>query len=159
MTLIRFCSRQNVVFQSICISMLSLFIWRCAPDNWNSDRRMTSWAGSEVYAQVISDLIFCNTNLLPLTIFNLKMEVSNLVAQHLLAGSLSCWWAISKAVDAATVVISDPSMALVTTGMGSHLLYSPSYDVYFDLFQPGNQNRKQANNKEALGNSDWSRTL
>lgn len=106
---------------------------------------------SEVYAQVISDLIFCTTNLPAINDLQLKDgEVSNLVAQHLLAEVYLADGQFQKAVDAATVVISDPSMALVTTRYGKSSTLFPSYDVYFDLFQPGNQNRKQANNKEAL---------
>ncbi len=63
-----------------------------------------------------------------------------------------------KAEDAATAVIGDPNMALMTArfgtrkdGIAANGIY-PAIpgDVYWDLFQPRNQNRKTAGNKEAL---------
>ncbi|MEO7989439.1 MAG: RagB/SusD family nutrient uptake outer membrane protein [Chryseolinea sp.] len=104
---------------------------------------------AEVYAQVISDLIFCTANL-PLITAVKDGEVSNLVAQHLLAEVYLADGQFQNAVDAATSVIDDPNTDLTINRYGSSASKWPSYDVYFDLFQPGNQNRIQANNKEAL---------
>jgi hypothetical protein len=54
-----------------------------------------------------------------------------------------------NAVTAASVVISDPNMALMTTRFGSRSTVTPG-DVYWDLFGRGNQNRKTAGNREAI---------
>lgn len=85
-------------------------------------------------------------------------KVSNLVAQHLLAETYIALNEYDKAIAAASVVISDPNMALMTQRFGSmkdqapqdrYLKFTEPGDVYWDLFRVGNQNRSSGN-KEAL---------
>lgn len=111
----------------------------------------------QVYAQIIQDLEFAAANLPAINDVN-DGEVSNLVAYHLLAEVCNSAKQYDKAEDAATAVITDPNMALMTTrfgtrkdGIAANGVYPAiAGDVYWDLFQPRNQNRKTAGNKEAL---------
>lgn len=106
---------------------------------------------AEILAQVITDLEFAATNLPPISGANgVKQdgEVSNLAAQHLLAEVYLATNQFQKAVTAASVVIDHPDTDLMTARFGSRSTFTPG-DVYFDLFQPRNQNRK-AGNREAL---------
>lgn len=102
----------------------------------------------EVYSQCISDLIFSTQNLPAITAVK-DGEVSNLAAYHLLAEVYLAAGQYQNAVDAATVVIDDVNTDLMTVRFGSRSTVTPG-DVYWDLFQRGNQNRKTANNKEAI---------
>jgi starch-binding outer membrane protein, SusD/RagB family len=102
----------------------------------------------EVYAQIIADLVFC-TQSLPAITDVADGEVSNLAAYHLLAEVYIAAGQYQNAVDAATVVIDDPNTDLMTTRFGSRSTVVPG-DVYWDLFQRRNQNRKTASNKEAI---------
>lgn len=76
-------------------------------------------------------------------------RVSNLVAQHLLAETYVALGKYTEAIAAASVVINDPNMALMTARFGKRISVVPG-DVFWDLFQRGNQNRKSSGNKEAL---------
>lgn len=102
----------------------------------------------EVYAAVIADLIFCTQNLPAITDVK-DGEVSTLAAYHLLAEVYLAAGQYQNAIDAATVVIDDPNTELMTTRFGSRSTVTPG-DVYWDLFQRGNQNRKTSGNKEAI---------
>lgn len=103
----------------------------------------------DVYKQVITDLVFATANLPGIKDVK-DGEVSNLAAQHLLSEVYIADGQYQKAVDAATAVISDPNMALMTSRFGSRKSETPG-DVYWDLFRRGNQNRKGAGqNKEAI---------
>jgi hypothetical protein len=102
----------------------------------------------EVYAQVIKDLEFAAANLPAISAVK-DGEISKPAAYHLLAEVYNTDGQYQKAVDAASAVISTPNMALMTSRFGSRVSVTPG-DVYWDLFQPKNQNRLSANNKEAI---------
>ncbi|QNA44209.1 RagB/SusD family nutrient uptake outer membrane protein [Lacibacter sediminis] len=102
----------------------------------------------EVLAFVIEDLKFAAANLPGISVVK-DGEVSNLVAQHLLSEVYLAAGQFQNAVDAATVVINDPATDLMTSRFGARSSVNPG-DVYWDLFQAKNQNRKSANNREGL---------
>lgn len=103
----------------------------------------------DVYKQVITDLEYAATNLPGIKDVR-DGEVSNLAAQHLLSEVYIADGQYQKAVDAATIVINDPNMALMTTRFGTRKSETPG-DVYWDMFRRGNQNRKGAGqNREAI---------
>lgn len=102
----------------------------------------------QVYAQVIQDLEFAMANLPSITDVA-DGQVSDLAAAHLLAEVANTAGQFQKAVDAATRVISNPNMALMTVRFGTRANENPG-DVYWDLFRRGNQNRRSANNREAI---------
>ncbi len=101
----------------------------------------------EVYAQIISDLVFCTQNLPAITAVR-DGEVSNLAAQHLLAEVYLADGQFQKAVDAASIVINDAATGLMSSRYGSRMSEVPG-DVYWDMFQAKNQNRA-GGNKEAI---------
>jgi len=107
----------------------------------------TRAARKEVYKQAIADLTFSARNLKAITAVK-DGEISNLAAQHLLAEVYLADGQHSKAVEAATAVIGDPSVALMTERFGSRTSVTPG-DVYWDLFQIKNQNRASGN-KEGI---------
>ncbi len=102
----------------------------------------------EVYAQVIQDLQFAAANLPSITDAR-DGEVSNLAAQHLLSEVYLADGQYQNAVTAATTVISNSNMSLMTTRFGSRATETPG-DVYWDLFRRNNQNRKTSGNREAI---------
>jgi len=108
----------------------------------------------EVYTQVIEDLVFAAANLPAITAVK-DGEVSNLAASHLLSEVYLADGQFQKAVDAATVVISNSNVGLMTsrfnlgnTPKDENGVTAPG-DVYADLFRVGNQNRS-AGNKEGI---------
>jgi len=105
----------------------------------------------EVYAQCIEDLVFAAANLPPIAGAGAVKdgEVSNVAANHLLAELYIADGQFQKAVDAATVVISNPNMGLMTTRFGTRRTEVPG-DVYWDLFRRGNQNRSSGNRESIL---------
>lgn len=104
----------------------------------------------EVYKQVIEDLVFAAANLPGINAVARDGEVSNLAAQHLLSEVYIADGQYQKAVDAATIVITDANMALMTTRFGTRRTETPG-DVYWDMFRRGNQNRKGAGqNRESI---------
>jgi hypothetical protein len=102
----------------------------------------------EVLTQITEDLKFAAANLPGITVVK-DGEVSNLAAQHLLAEVYLANGKFQDAVTAASVVIDDPATDLMKTRFGSRSTVTPG-DVYWDLFQAKNQNRKTANNTEAI---------
>ena len=103
----------------------------------------------QVYAQVIEDLKFAAANLPSLANASLKDgEVSSQAANHLLAEVYLADGQFQNAATAASTVISDAAMGLMTSRFGRRSTVVPG-DVYWDLFQRGNQNRK-AGNREAI---------
>jgi starch-binding outer membrane protein, SusD/RagB family len=102
----------------------------------------------EVYTSAIKDLEFAATNLPAINTVK-DGEISNLAAYHLLAEVYNADGQYQKAVDAASAVISNSNMALMTARFGSQSGVTPG-DVYWDLFRPKNQNRISANNKEGI---------
>ncbi|MCC5930093.1 MAG: RagB/SusD family nutrient uptake outer membrane protein [Cyclobacteriaceae bacterium] len=97
---------------------------------------------TEVYEQAKSDLEFAAANLPGIAQVR-DGEISNLAAYHILAEvyvTLKKW---NDAIQAATVVINDPSTALMTQRFGS--LANEPGDVYWDLSRRYNQNRGSGN--------------
>ncbi len=110
----------------------------------------------EVYTQVIKDLEFAVANLPAISAVK-DGEISKQAANHLLAEVYISDGQFQKAVDAATAVITTPNMSLMTARFGSRqsIPASGPYpaiagDVYWDLFQPRNQNRLTGGNREAI---------
>lgn len=108
----------------------------------------------EVYTQIIQDLEFAAANLPAITAVK-DGEVSKEAANHLLSEVYLADGQYQKAVDAATLVISNPAMGLMTnrfnlgnTPKDENGVQAPG-DVYADLFRVGNQNRG-GGNKEAI---------
>jgi hypothetical protein len=104
---------------------------------------------TQVYAQAIEDLKFAVANLPSISSGSLKDgEISIQAANHLLSEVYLADGQFQNSVNAATAVISDPAMGLMTSRFGRRSTFTPG-DVYWDLFQRGNQNRK-GGNREAL---------
>jgi hypothetical protein len=101
-----------------------------------------------VLALVIDDLKFAAANLPGITVVK-DGEISNLAAQHLLAEVYLAAGQHQNAVTAASVVIDDAATDLMVNRFGARSTFTPA-DVYWDLFQNKNQNRKSANNKESI---------
>ncbi|MDB5143123.1 MAG: RagB/SusD family nutrient uptake outer membrane protein [Mucilaginibacter sp.] len=101
-----------------------------------------------VYAQCIDDLTFAVANL-PSINNVLDGEVNSQAAGHLLAEVYLAAGQYQNAVDAATKVITDPNVHLMTSRFGSKANVTTG-NVYWDLFQPGNQNRTKGGNQEGL---------
>lgn len=102
----------------------------------------------EVLTQAIADLKFAAENLPGITAVK-DGEISNLAAYHLLSEVYLADGQFQPAADAASKVIDDPATDLMTNRFGARSTVEPG-DVYWDLFQTKNQNRKTSNNKEAL---------
>lgn len=102
-----------------------------------------------VYAQAIEDLKFAVANLPSLATASTRQgEVSIQAAQHLLSEVYIADGQFQNAVDAATAVINNSAMGLMTSRFGRRSAVTPG-DVYWDLFQRGNQNRSSGN-REAI---------
>ena len=101
-----------------------------------------------VLEQAISDLKFAATNL-PAINLVLDGQINNLSAYHLLSEVYLATGQFQNAVDAASAVISNPNVGLMTARFGVKAS-DVTKNVYWDLFQRGNQNRKNGTNKEAL---------
>jgi hypothetical protein len=101
---------------------------------------------AEVLNQVILDLTFSAANL-PAMAAVQKGEIHKLAASHLLAEVYLAAGQFQNAVTAASVVIDAPETDLMKTRFGTRSAVVPG-DVYWDLFQKGNQNAIQ--NTEAL---------
>lgn len=102
----------------------------------------------QVYTQMIQDLEYAAANLPAIGAVR-DGEVSNVAAYHLLSEVCNTAGQYQKAVDAASSVINNSSMSLMTTRFGSRSTTTPG-DVYWDLFQPRNQNRLTGGNREAI---------
>jgi len=98
---------------------------------------------AEVLDQCIADLTFAAARLPAITKVQ-DGEISNLAANHLLAEVNIAADKFEDAVTAATVVISSPDVHLMQNRFGRKSTVTPG-DVYWDLFQQGNQNRKSGN--------------
>lgn len=103
---------------------------------------------AEVYTQCIDDLKFAVTNL-PSINKVLDGEINSQAAGHLLAEVYLAAGQYQNAVDAATKVITDANVHLMTSRFGSKANVTTG-NVYWDLFQPNNQNRTTGGNFEGL---------
>ncbi|WP_339710534.1 RagB/SusD family nutrient uptake outer membrane protein [uncultured Kriegella sp.] len=102
---------------------------------------------AEVYAQVISDLEFAAANLPDVSELGDEVRLTNAAAHHLLAEIYNTIGEYDKAIENASLVINNPSYALMTERFGSRA--DEEGDVYWDLFRRENQNRS-AGNTEAI---------
>jgi len=100
-------------------------------------------ARHEVYEQCIADLKDAVAGL-PNIGAVMDGEVNAQAAGHLLAEVYLADGQFQNSVDAATSVISSPLVSLMTKRFGSGAT-NANGNVYWDLFQPGNQNRKSGN--------------
>jgi hypothetical protein len=100
----------------------------------------------EVLEQIISDLKFA-VNHLPDITNVVDGKVSSVATNHLLSEIALAIGDHDLAINAASTVINNPAMALTKERFGSRV--NEPGDVYWDLFQKGNQNRKNGN-KEAI---------
>jgi hypothetical protein len=103
---------------------------------------------AEVLAQAIEDLKFAVINLPAINAVQ-DGQISNLVAGHLLSEVYLAAGDFQKAAEAATVVINNPNVGLMRTRFGVKAS-DATKNVYWDLFQRGNQNRKNGTNREGL---------
>ncbi len=96
-----------------------------------------------VYNQCIEDLKFAVENLQSINVV-MDGEINIQAAAHLLAEVYLASGQFQNAVDMATKVINDPNVHLLTNRFGTKSTVATG-NVYWDLFQPGNQNRKGGN--------------
>lgn len=96
----------------------------------------------EVLKQIVADATDAATNL-PNVASATDGKLNKAVANHLLAETYISLKEYDKAIAAATEVISNSNLRLMTERFGS--LRNQPGDVYFDLFRVGNQNRKSGN--------------
>jgi hypothetical protein len=101
-----------------------------------------------VLEQVISDLKFASENLPAINVVT-DGQINNLAAYHLLSEVYIAAGQFQNGVDAATAVIGNPNVGLMRTRFGVKAS-DATKNVYWDLFQRGNQNRKNGTNKESL---------
>jgi hypothetical protein len=116
----------------------------------DSPRRDFTRASREaVYEQAASDLSFAVQNLNAISA-TADHRVSKEAANHLLTEVLISLGNYSEAVQAASAVINNSDMGLMTERFGTRM-NDPNFDgdVYWDLFRRGNQNRSTGN-KEAI---------
>lgn len=100
----------------------------------------------EVLAQAIEDAKFAAENLTDIANVT-DGEISATAAYFLLSELYLAAGENQKAVDAATQVINNPALALMTDRFGSRA--NEAGDVYWDLFRLNNQNRASGN-KEGI---------
>ncbi|REG92907.1 RagB/SusD family nutrient uptake outer membrane protein [Algoriphagus antarcticus] len=96
----------------------------------------------EVINQIVSDLLIAKENLPGINAVE-DGKLSNLVANQLIAEIYLEQEKWDEAIAASSIVIDDPSTALMTERFGS--LKNQDGDVFYDLFRVGNQNRKGGN--------------
>jgi hypothetical protein len=76
-------------------------------------------------------------------------KISIQAAQHLLTEVYISCGEYGKAITTASAVIDHPSMGLMTSRFGNFASKADG-NVYWDLFQHGNQNRRTSGNRESL---------
>ena len=99
----------------------------------------------EVYQFIKEDLTFAAANLPEIE--KAPGRITKGAANHLLAEINICLKDWQGAIDAASLVINNPNYKLMTERFGRRTNYPG--DVFWDLFQRGNQNRTSGN-KEAI---------
>ena len=96
----------------------------------------------KVWAQVVEDLEYAVANLPEINAVK-DGEISKPAANMLLSEVYLATGANDKAASAATAVINNPNLALMTERFGSQA--KEDGDVFYDLFRPNNQNRASGN--------------
>lgn len=96
----------------------------------------------EIFKQIIQDATDAAANLPALTAAE-DGKLNKAVANHLLAETYITLKDYDKAIAAATEVIQNSGLKLMTERFGS--LRTQPGDVFYDLFRVGNQNRKAGN--------------
>ena len=96
----------------------------------------------KVLAQAVEDLEFAAGNLPEINAVH-DGEISRPAANMLLAEVCLATGANDKAISAATAVINNSNLKLMTSRFGSQA--SEDGDVFYDLFRPNNQNRASGN--------------
>lgn len=115
----------------------------------------------DVYDQCKKDLEFAVQNMPSIETIK-GGRASRSAAYHLLAEINICLGDYQGAINAASVVINDPQLSLMTERFGKYKdfkfngydyrgVYEPWGDVYFDLFADGSMNRIEGN-KEVIWN-------
>ncbi|WP_223552293.1 RagB/SusD family nutrient uptake outer membrane protein [Aestuariivivens sp. NBU2969] len=102
----------------------------------------------ETLNQAILDLKFAAENLPSVAEVDAPGRVSNAAALHTLSELYITIKEWDLAIDAATSVIDDPNIALMTTRFGNRA--GDEGDPYWDLFQRFNQNRSSGNTEGIL---------
>ena len=97
----------------------------------------------ETLLQAIEDLEFAAENLPGVKEVAAEGRANNMAAMHLLAELYISSGDLDKAITAATAVIDDPDMSLMTSRFGNRA--TDEGDPYWDLFQRNNQNRSSGN--------------
>jgi len=103
---------------------------------------------TQTIEQAISDIEYAAANLPAITAVK-DGEISAPAAYHLLAELYLTHGDYQKAADAATTVISNTSLGLMTNRFGSRKTETPG-DVYWDLYRSNNQNRSTYSNTEGI---------
>jgi len=98
---------------------------------------------TQTLEQAISDVEYAAANLPAIKAVK-DGEISSPAAYHLLSELYLTHGDYQKAVDAATSVISNPALGLMTNRFGSRKTETPG-DVYWDLYRNNNQNRASGN--------------
>jgi len=98
---------------------------------------------TQTLEQAISDVEYAAANLPAVTAVK-DGEISAPAAYHLLSELYLTHGDYQKAVDAATAVINNNSLSLMTNRFGSRKTETPG-DVYWDLYRGNNQNRASGN--------------
>lgn len=111
-------------------------------------RDYTRASRDDVYQQCIDDLVFAAQNLPDINNVKADGRVSKEAASHYLAELYLATQQWDNAISSASQVIDNPNFKLMNERFGSRLNVTPR-DVWWDLFQRGNQNRKSGN-KEAI---------
>ncbi len=110
-------------------------------------RDYTRATREEVYTQCIDDIKFASENLPDINSVKAQGRVSKEAAFHFLADLYLATHEWDKAINASSQVIDNPNFSLVKERFGSRK--NEPGDVWWDLFQRGNQNRSSGN-KEAV---------
>lgn len=95
------------------------------------------------YEQLIKDLEFVADNLQGITEVQ-NGKVNAVVARHMMSEVYVAAGEFQDAVEAATLVIDDPTTELMQDRFGARANETPG-DVYWDLFRRDNQNRSSGN--------------
>lgn len=103
---------------------------------------------SEVWDQVLEDLLFAEQYLPEVTELDQDGRLTKSAANHLLAEIYLIRKEYDMSIAASSKVIDNPNFSLMTNRFGASA--DDPGDVYWDLFRRGNQNRNGGVNSEAI---------